>query len=121
MKITTGEYEVLYSGTVIGVIDEPIEFQFPKNQGSIKIIIEFKSDDSNTKNLPIELNAINKKTLKMTLINLNDLGAGNTKIINIGNIGGRKLFINYRVYSINELSKTLHYSFYLGKEATNDN
>ena len=77
MKIITGDYEVLYSGTVIGVLNEPIEFQFPEKNGSIKIIVEFKSDDSNANNLPIELDVIDDKTLKMTLINLNDIGAGN--------------------------------------------
>jgi hypothetical protein len=120
MKIKTGEYDVLYSGTVIGVEDKPIEFLFPENEGSIKIIIEFKTDDSIPNESPTEMNVLDGKTLKMVLVNLKDLGAGNTKIINIGNVTGRKLYINYRVFSINKLSKAFHYTFYLGEEANDD-
>jgi hypothetical protein len=117
MRITSGEYEVLYSGTVIGVINEPIEFQFPEDKASIKIIIDFRNDTRIDKS-PIEFNAINNKTLKLTLVNVNDLGSGNTNILELGNINNRKLYLNYRVYSIKEISKTIHYTFYLGMEVS---
>jgi hypothetical protein len=117
MKITSGEYEVIYSGTVIGAEKEPIEFQFPPERASIKIIIDFRKD-SKIKDSPIEFDFPDNKTLKMTLVNVTDLGSGNTSILEIGNIEDRKLFMNYRVYSIKDISKTIHYTFYLGKEGS---
>lgn len=117
MKIKSGDYEVLYSGTVIGANYEPIEFQFPEDKASIKIIIDFRTD-TKIKESPIEFDTSVPKTLKMTLVNVNDLGSGNTKILDIGYLGNRRLFMNYRVYSINDISKTIHYTFYLGKEGS---
>ncbi|MFT4646263.1 MAG: hypothetical protein ACI8RP_001612 [Urechidicola sp.] len=120
MKITSGDYEVLYSGTVIGIINNPIEFQFTKKEGSIKIIIVFKSDHS-LKDSLTELNVVDEKTLEMVLINMDDVGTGNTETMHLGTIQNRNLYINYRVYSIPQLSKTIHYTFYLGEEVANDN
>jgi hypothetical protein len=117
MKIISGEYEVIYSGTVIGVKNEPIEFQFPEERSSLKIIFDFKKDSTNNKST-IEFDASEDKTLKLTLVNVNDLGSGNTEILEIGFLGNQKLFLNYRVYSIKEISKTIHYTFYLGKEGS---
>src|SRR6056300_1082853 len=112
MKITSGEYEVIFSGTVIGIINESIEFQFSENHASIKIIIDFKSDKKRDGSF-IDIDVPADKTLKLTLVNLNaQLGSGNTQILDIGYLGTRRLFLNYRVYSVTELSNTLHYSFY---------
>ena len=117
MKIKSGDYEVLYSGTVIGANNEPIEFQFPEDKASIKIIIDFWTD-TKIKESPIEFDTSVPKTLKMTLVNVNVLGSGNTKILDIGYLGNRRLSMNYRVYSIQDISKTIHYTFYLGKEGS---
>jgi hypothetical protein len=51
MKITSGEYELLYSGTVIGINDEDISFEFPPEKASLKTIISFKTNTSE-KNSP---------------------------------------------------------------------
>lgn len=118
MNITSGDYEVLYSGTVIGIDKEPIVFQFPETHASLKIIIDFK-DDSEVEGSPIKFDFPEDKALKLTMFNSkSSLGIGNTKLIEIGHLGNRKLYLNYRVYSIKEISKTIHYTFYLGKEGS---
>lgn len=118
MKIKSGEYEVIFSGTVIGIDQEPIEFQFPETHASLKIIIDFK-DDPDIEGSPIKFDFPEDKSLKLTMINSKSkLGSGNTKLLEIGFLENRKLYLNYRVYSINDLSKTIHYTFYLGKEGS---
>ena len=58
--------------------------------------------------------------MKIILVNAKTtLGVGNTDLLNLGHINNRKLFLNYRIYSVTELSNTLHYTFYLGEEAEN--
>lgn len=117
MKIKSGDYEVLYSGTVIGANNEPIEFQFPENKASLKIILDFRVD-TKIKESPIEFDTSVPKTLKLTLVNVNDIGSGNTKILDIGYLNNKRLSMNYRIYSIQDISKTIHYTFYLGKEGS---
>lgn len=116
MKISSGEYEVLYSGTIIGIEDKDIEFNFPENHASLKIIFSFKTDPL-VKDSPIQFDLPGDKTLRLTLVNTNSsLGTGNTQVLEIGFIDNRKLYLNYRVYAISDISKTIHYTFYLGKE-----
>lgn len=118
MKITSGEYEVIFSGTVIGIDEEPIEFQFPDTHASLKIVIDFK-DDPSTQGSPIKFDFPEDNALKITMINSkSSMGSGNTKLLEIGFLGSRLLYLNYRVYSINDISKTIHYTFYLGKEGS---
>jgi hypothetical protein len=118
MKIKSGEYEVLYSGTVIGIKEQEIEFNFPEVHASLKIIIDFKIDDS-IKDSPIKIDLPGNKTLKLTLVNTaSSLGTGNAEILEIGHINGKKLYLNYRIYAIQGISNTVHYTFYLGKEVT---
>ena len=119
MKIKSGEYDVLYSGTVIGIKDQEVEFNFPEIHASLKIIIDFKIDTS-IKDSPIKLDLPGNKTLKITLINTaSSLGTGNAEVLEIGHINGRRLYLNYRIYAINGISNTIHYTFYLGKEVNN--
>lgn len=119
MKITSGEYEILYSGTAIGVEDNDIEFNFPEHHAGLKIIFNFKTDNS-IKDSKIEFDLPEPKTLKLNLINTNSsLGTGNTKLLEIGFIENKKLYLNYRIFAITDISNTIHYTFYLGKEGSN--
>ena len=116
MRIISGNYEVIYSGTVIGVRDKPIEFRFPRTHASLIIIIEFKEDPT-IRGSQIIFDQPTDKSLRLNLINTKaDLGSGNSELLELGFLNNRKLFLNYRIYSIKELSKTVHYTFYLGEE-----
>ena len=118
MKIKSGEYEVIFSGTIIGIINEEIEFQFPDTHASLKIIFAFKTDKSTDKS-PIEFDFPDEKSIRLTLVNIDGtFSTGNTELLEIGFLDDRKLYLNYRVHTIKDLSNTLHYSFYLGKEGS---
>ncbi|MCH3883222.1 DUF6864 domain-containing function [Tenacibaculum aquimarinum] len=116
MKIKSGIYDVLYSGTVVGIIGEPIEFQFPEHHSSLKLIINFR-DDEKVKDPNMEFGFPEDKTMTITLVNAKtNLGVGNVELLHLGHLENRKLYLNYRVYSVNELSKSINYTFYLGEE-----
>ena len=119
MKIKTGEYEVLYSVTVIGIQNVPIIIEFPSERASLKFVINFTRDNTQSNSIWKTI-ALDEKTLEILLINFaGSLGTGNLELIEVGFIGNRKIFLNYRVYAIKDISNTLHYTFYLGKEGSN--
>lgn len=119
MKIKSGIYDVIYSGTVIGVTGEPFEFQFPEKHSSLKLILYFK-DDEKVKDSKMEFGFPEEKTMTITLFNAKtNLGIGNVELLHLGHLEDRKLYFNFRAYSVDELSKSIHYTFYLGEEAEN--
>jgi len=120
IKIKSGNYDILYSGTVIQVQDEKIELTLPDgdNKG-LELIINF-ADDENEKGQTTKYNLLDNNTLEMTLVNFNSsAGIGNTEILKLGTLNNRELYLNYRVFNIKKLGKTLHYTFYSGKEVEN--
>lgn len=119
MKIKTGEYEVVFSGSVVMVDNKPVEFQFPETHASLRIILSFK-EDSNVEGSPIEFHPNQEtKTLELVIINSKGLNNfGNTTLLEIGFLQNRKLYLNYRVLTIGNISNTIHYTFYLGEEGS---
>ena len=120
IKIKTGNFDILNSGHIIQIINEPIKIILKgKTESALNFIFYFK-DDKKDKEYVTNYNLIDEFTLEITFINFNSpLGTGNTELIDLGSIDNRKLFFNYRVYSIKNLGKTLHYCFYLGNEIQN--
>ena len=116
MQISTGNYEIIGSGTIVGNYNELIKFEF----SSLTYIFEFPSDLENL-TTRLEFETMAEKTLKLKFINFNNsLGQGPAIPTNIGNVNNRKLFINYRVYTLTEgAGKTIHYTFLLEKEVGN--
>jgi hypothetical protein len=117
IKIYTGNYEVIGSGTVVGNYDTPIEFII----SSLTFIFEFKNDSTLTEPKIEKEQFNNGKSLKLKYINFNNvLGHGTAVPIALGTVSNRKLFLNYRVYALTESTgKTFHYTFLLEKEASN--
>lgn len=115
LVINSGDYEVLFSGTVIQYEDNSISFHFDsKTYGKLSIIISFESDHTNVPK--IKADKIDNRTLLIKLVNFNNsVGTGNVEPGEIGTYGGRKLLISYRVYRLAEAGRTLHYTFYLGE------
>jgi hypothetical protein len=115
IEIKNGDYEVLSSGTIVGVFGQPIEFKI----GSLKFIFEFEDDSTKPNKTLVKVPLGDTKMLKLVFYNFNNnLGVGNIQPLSIGTIGGKRLFLNYRVYFLSHDSgKTIHYSFLLKKEA----
>lgn len=116
MKIKVGEYDILESGTVIGNENEPVDFILD-TKTNFTLRMNFKDDDSLEKKPSIKAELLGENILQILFKNFdNPLGNGNVKPIKLGVNQGRELSINYRIYSIEESGKLIHYTFLLGKE-----
>lgn len=114
MKIKLGKYEVLSSGTVVGILNEPITFYIE----DLVFDIVFKND-VNVEGKKVE-GIVSDDSSKMFVyfINFNDqLGAGNTKPMRLATINDRDLYLNHRVYALtDDAGKTLHYTWLLDSD-----
>ncbi len=118
-KIESGSAELIASDNVISFSGNPITITFGSPDETLQIIFEFK-DEEGKEDLRIEANAIDPKTLKVTLINFkNPLGSGSTKPVAIGSLDGRRLYVHYRVYSLSDTAdKILHFNIYKAEEVS---
>ena len=112
--VATGNSDILDSGTVISFRTEPVTFNF--TGANLIVRFSFFNDTANATNR-IEFRTITAQELEIQLYNFNNpLGTGNTAPLEIGNIDGRVLFLNFRVYFLQgEGNKTIHYTWYLQK------
>jgi hypothetical protein len=121
MKITTEieDYEILSTGTIISVADKLIIFKIE----DLLFEFEFKNNTEFSENKISAQNSENGKTMRLLFENFNNsLGTGNVEPIDIGYIGRKKIFLNYRIYAISGNSgKLVHYTWLLSKkEGEND-
>lgn len=117
MAIFSGPYEVIESGSVIQFPGQPLRLA-PALNGSFVVIFEFQDDVVST--TPAEpttnVNVVQPTppVVRFLMRNFrNPLGIGNIEPIRLGMVAGRALFISYRVYHLDNASKTLDYTFYL--------
>lgn len=118
VKISSGNYEVIDSGTVVSNLNEVIEFKI----STLTFVMEFRNNPEIINNR-VDKEAFNNNTsLRLIFYNYNNsLGTGNVNPVSLGTINNRRLFINYRVYALSENSgKTFHYSFLLEKEVSDE-
>lgn len=110
MVLRVGEYEVQHTGTVISFEDEPITFEIADDY-IIRMVFKNDSNHSETK---MEFQFINDNRADILLINFNNpLGAGNIKPIQIGHTGGKNMYLNFRIYTLEGTSsKLVHYTWY---------
>ena len=115
-RIKIGNMDVLQSGTVIGVINQPIEIMIDD------LTIEFVFEDGKDLKQIAKPESINNKHLRLTLINFNNsLGTGNMEPLAIGSYANKHLYLSYRIYSLGEnVGKTLHYTFLTTQETTDN-
>jgi len=117
-----GEYELVESGVVIQIKDNPINITLPDEvEGDFTFIFTF-STDAAISQVSNKITSTDKFTLSIELINYdNNTRGGNSALIEVGTLRGIPLFINYRVMDLSNVSKTLTFNFYLKREVENGN
>lgn len=118
MKVKSGDYDVLESGTIMQFKNEPIEFELASNM-NIRFMFITDGKPNDTK---MVFKNISDSLLELHLYNFhNSMGTGNTEPLPLGNINNRKLYLNFRVFSINDVqsNRVVHYTWYLGEEVDN--
>lgn len=119
MKVEIGNYEVVSSGTIIGVVNEPIIFHI--EDLIFEIVFIDNKEDKEQRIFPVIPPDGKKMTITFQNFN-NGLGTGSTKPFNVGFINDKTLSFNYRIYSLTEeAGKLLHYTWLLKKEEGGQN
>lgn len=115
MKIRTGDFDVYENGTIIAIKDKPIDFIIdPQTDFILRMVMESDSEDIKMRS---KAELFEKNGVKIIFTNYdNPLGSGNIDPIRIGTLGGKKLFLNYRIYPLEKSGSHIHYTFLLGEE-----
>ena len=112
-NIKSGKYKILKTGTVITFEDNPIEI-FLKEYNSLRLIVDFKSDED-FDGTTIRAKVLDdEKKLKIELINFKSgLSEGNLNPMMIGSIEEKDVFFNFRCSKLDKSkSRLLHYTLY---------
>lgn len=122
MEIKLGNYELIYSGVIITIDNHPITIKLPDEiEGDFTLVLNFVVDKEN-KEAVTKYTPIDKFTLQIDFKNFNGFqGGGNTNLITLGTLRNQPLYMNYRVFDLSNVGKTLMYNIYVGKEASNGN
>ena len=105
MKITTSEYEVIASG-VVHLTEPEVKFSI----ANLVIKYQFKTDSDGSR---FGAEVINDELI-ISLYNFNNsLGQGKIEPIEIGTLGGRRLFATYFVNTPEANIRQFNYTFML--------
>ncbi len=117
MQIKIGNYDLVHSGIIIAIKDNPITIKLQDEiEGDYTFIINFIADNDNTDSVT-KFTGIDKFTLQIDFKNFDRfVGGGNTDLVELGTLRHRPLFLNYRVFDLANVGKTLMFNFYVGKE-----
>ena len=115
MYIKCGESDVIATGSVIAYSDNPVEMCFPATEGECIFRIFFKEDESDESSR-IDVKNLSPSETEIYIINsFTVFGTGSPAPLDLGEMGGRKISLAFRVYSISSSDeKLLHYTWLLG-------
>jgi hypothetical protein len=118
IKMKIGDFDVFDSGSVVGNLNEPVDFFIDEKVGFL-VRLSFIDDTSQNTHTAIA-KAFGKNGVEIIFTNYNNgLGTGNITPVRIGQYNGREFYINYRIYSLQNGSKHIHYTWLLGKGIKN--
>ncbi len=113
MRITTNNYELVHSGSIIQIENTPINIILSdKVEGDFKIVFEF-SYIPNEKTVT-KMSPQSKFELKIEFINFDGKqNIGTSEPLFLGTLEKKKLYLVYRISDLASLSKLIHFNFYV--------
>jgi len=123
MKIMLGEYELVESGVVIQIKDNPIKITLPDGtEGDFNFIFNFLTVIGG-ESFTIQLSTPDTHTVVLNLTNFHNstTSSGNIELISVGTLCTIPLFLNFRVIDMSNVGKTLTFNFYLKREVQDGN
>jgi hypothetical protein len=118
MKLTTGSFEIVESGVVRTMPNQPLGMEIESRGFRVKVIVRFRNDTDNTAGRA-ESVVEGNDTILITLVNFNNsLGMWNTRPFEIANsTSGEKLYLSLVVHDLAKAeSKLVTYTWYVGGE-----
>ncbi len=111
LKITTEDYEILDSGSIITFNDESVIFHFAEN---LRVKFSFEDAVADEPITSIKLGINDNIELEIRCFNMeNTLGTSNSSPLKVGTFNGKELSLNFVISSIRANTKQIQYSFYL--------
>lgn len=118
ITISSGNYDVLQSGTIIPFLHAPVEFKIEGKTEVIRLQLDVKLADSPPEKT-LEAQLIEKNVLRLTLVNVKrSLLSGTNAPITLGTLDNRILLLHIRTFNFDEKDPIIHYTFFLGGEVT---
>ena len=121
MKLKIGDFDILDSGSIVGNLNEPIDFIIDTQD--IKILRFIFVNDTTIKKQKVLAteSKSESKTIELVFTNFNNpIGTGNAVPLPFGKYENRTLFLNYRIYHMEGAGKHIHYTWLLGKEVNDE-
>ena len=121
MKIKVGDFDILDSGSIVGNLNDPIDFVIDTQYVKTLRFI-FVNDNSTKRQKVLATESKSEtKTIELVFTNYNNpLGTGNNVPLPLGKHENRSLFLNYRIYNMEGAGKHIHYTWLLGKEVNDE-
>lgn len=122
IKIKNGSLDIASSGIILIDGTKPTTFTIKDNGQPMEIVITFKNNDTNPKEIKRSTKLIEgKNAFEIEFTNYNSiLGSYSKEPWLIGISFNRKLYISYSIYGFTQSNmKKLEYSFYLGEGENN--
>lgn len=124
ITVSIDNLELIHSVFVISVKGKPMTVTLSDDEGGsdLNLIFEFIDDDKEKEDEHTKkFSAINDTTLKITFTNYNSfLGGGNKELIHIGTFKNRRLYLSYRIFSLEGAGQTILINLYLGEEVSHE-
>ncbi|HIF9507353.1 TPA: DUF6864 domain-containing function [Photobacterium damselae] len=123
LKLKTETKDILYSGSLITFSHDETIFELNHNDEELRLRVKFVDEQNkhwkeHGRVLFEPIDAIENATDgRITFFNFNNpLGVYSNKPMLLGDIGGRRLYFQYKIDDMTEsTSKVITYTFYLGE------
>lgn len=113
MKIKIGNYKVVSSGSIVSILNEPLDFIFEEYNNFI-VRFNFIEDIKKINEHSAKVEAFGNNGLQFFFTNYNNvLGTGNAEPLRLASVNNNteQFYMIYRIYSLQNSGKHVHYSF----------
>jgi hypothetical protein len=117
IDVKVGNYELVYSISVIQIENLPIQIRLPDTFGELYVLtFQFIKDQVNLSTVT-RLTTKDRLHLNIDFVNFfNSEQTGNVKLLEVGTLHNYPLFLNYRVTPLKGATRTILFNFYIRKE-----
>ncbi|MBI3518287.1 MAG: hypothetical protein HY062_02875 [Bacteroidetes bacterium] len=119
--ITSGNVEVLDSGTFLTFDEKEVVISVIYKDEEIKLHLRFEDSNDKKGEMKINFEVINAQEMRIIFIDYNNtLGQFNRQPVELGTIANRAFYFAYYIVHLHDTKrKQINYSFYLGEEVKN--
>ena len=122
MKITTSNYEILDTGSIVLPYNEYLEFEIESLKYRISFNEECESENKDQSRITGQIvQEEGGSYFSLKVINYNSLFSTPIQLLEMGTIDGKKLFLNFSVIPLsgsennNNKTRVFHYTWYKSK------